>query len=237
MAVTVSPNQDDIFLALWTVLTGIVSAGSEVVRGQDNRVPEPREGSYLVMTFMRQQRLATNIDDYVDCVFTASIAGTVMTVSSVATGQIAVGAQVFGTGIASPTTITGALSGTGGPGTYSVSPSQVAAAQPLAAGTASMTQKTMVVFQVDSHGPDGADNAQVVSTFLRDPYGVDAFAAVNPAIAPLYADDPRQIPFISGEQQYEDRWSIEVALQANQVVTGIPQQFADALSVQLEMIP
>ena len=37
---------------------------------------------------------------------------------------------------------------------------------------------------------------------------------------------------MNAEQQFENRWTIDVVMQANQVVT-VPQQFASALNVEL----
>jgi len=63
-----------------------------------------------------------------DTVFTASISGTVMTVSAVASGTISAGMGLVGTNIAGGTTIVQQLTGTpGGAGTYSVNTSQTAA--------------------------------------------------------------------------------------------------------------
>ena len=55
--------------------------------------------------------------------FTASFSGTTMTVSSVASGTLAVGQLVFGTGVASGQSITAFGSGSGGTGTYTLSAS------------------------------------------------------------------------------------------------------------------
>ena len=55
--------------------------------------------------------------------FTASFSGTSMTVSSVASGTLAVGQLVFGTGVASGQSITAFGSGSGGTGTYTLSSS------------------------------------------------------------------------------------------------------------------
>jgi hypothetical protein len=55
---------------------------------------------------------------------TASIATTVLTVSAVISGSLAVGMQLTGTGVTVGTTITALLTGTGGTGTYTVSASQ-----------------------------------------------------------------------------------------------------------------
>jgi hypothetical protein len=56
--------------------------------------------------------------------FTASISGTTMTVSAVASGTIKVGIRILGTGVTANTTITALGTGTGGVGTYTVSASQ-----------------------------------------------------------------------------------------------------------------
>jgi hypothetical protein len=54
----------------------------------------------------------------------AGAAGTTLTVSGVSSGTLAVGATISGTGITAGTTITALGTGTGGNGTYTVSPSQ-----------------------------------------------------------------------------------------------------------------
>ena len=59
--------------------------------------------------------------------FTGSISGTTLTVTSVASGTVAVGMNIFGTGIANDTLITAQGTGTGGEGTYTVSVSQTVA--------------------------------------------------------------------------------------------------------------
>jgi hypothetical protein len=56
--------------------------------------------------------------------FTASIASSTMTVTSVASGTLAVGMMISGKGVTPGTTITALGTGTGGAGTYTVSASQ-----------------------------------------------------------------------------------------------------------------
>ena len=55
---------------------------------------------------------------------TASISGTVMTVSAVTSGALVVGQTIFGTGVTDNTTITSFGTGSGGVGTYNISTSQ-----------------------------------------------------------------------------------------------------------------
>ncbi len=93
-------------------------------------------------------------------------------------------------------------------------------------------QASDVVLQLDVHGPNSTDNAQLVTTTWRTPYACDFFAALGVPAAPLHADDPLQIPFINGESQYEDRWIVQAHVQTNvTVVTG--QQFANTLDAGL----
>ena len=101
-------------------------------------------------------------------------------------------------------------------------------------GSNTYMQPSKVTVQLDVHGPNSADNAQIISTMFRDQYAFDAFAASGIAnVAPLLADDPRQIPFMNAEDQYEDRWIVEAQIQANQTVSSVPQQSFDVIDVTL----
>ena len=60
-------------------------------------------------------------------IFTGSISGTTLTVTSVQSGTIAVGQAIFGQGMAQNTVITALGTGSGGTGTYTVSDSQTVA--------------------------------------------------------------------------------------------------------------
>jgi hypothetical protein len=169
---------------------------------------------------------------------TMAAACTVLTVASVTFGTILVGAPVYDPAgnVTAGTAITALGTGTGGAGTYLVTPSQTVASASLYAGVTASTAPTRVTVQLDVHGPNGAENTQIISTLLRDEIGCEAFAATGLDVQPLYASDPRQMPFINAERQFENRWTIDAVLQANPVVT-VPQQFADALSISLFELP
>jgi len=62
--------------------------------------------------------------------FTGSISGTTLTVTAVASGNLATNQFLFGGGIAPGTYITALATGGGGPGTYTVSTSQTVASSP-----------------------------------------------------------------------------------------------------------
>jgi len=222
-ALTVSPTQFEIQIALRSFLLSILPAGVEVVEGNDNDVAEPSGSAFVIMTTLRRERLATNLGALMDTTFLGSIADTVLTVSEIETGALYIGDQIFGVGLVRPTTITAA-----GPGdTYTVSPGQTVGAQMMSAGKQLITQKTKVTIQLDFHSADvstSADMAQIVSTLLRDPYAIEQFKSSGYDVTPLYADDPRQMAFSNAENQFETRYLVEAALQVNQTVI-VPQEF------------
>ena len=238
MPLSISPTQSDIFTALGDFLSDILNI--PVQQGQVNRIAQPSgtpptTGDYCVMWPLRLPRLATNVDSYVDAVFTGTIAGTLMTITAVDpdfVGQIAVGSNIFGVDVALNTIVTGLGTGSGGVGTYQVTPTQTIGSETLAAGTTSLLQKAECVIQCDVHGPNSMNNAQIISTAFRDDYAVQFFAALDSTISPLYTDAPLQIPFINAENAFENRWVIELHLQIDQTVV-VPMQFFDAAVVGL----
>lgn len=223
------PTQSNILTALRTFLLSVLPANTEVVRGQDNQVPEPSVNDFVVMTPIIQKRLATNVQTNKDTYFVGSISGTTLTVTSVSYGTIAVGQAVFGA--ASGTTITALGTGTGSVGTYAVNVAQTLASGSLASGTVTIMQPVQTTVQIDVHGPNSFDNVWKISTLFRDAYAVNSFAAQGFDVTPLYNDDPRQVPFLNENQQIETRWTVDLHMQANQTVSGLPQQFADELNI------
>lgn len=236
MSALPTPAQEDIFAALSAFLTSILPSGVEVIQAQANRVAEPQGADFVVMTVVRQQRLSTNVEAFQDTKFVGFIEADQMVVDEMTLGSLDVGSSVFGPGVAAGTEVTALETGTGGAGVYRVSPSQVAPGPLLwSDGFRFVTQSTKVTVRVDVHSDDmstASDYAQSVSTLFRDPYGVATIQASNPNVAPLYSEDPRQMPFLNDQQQVESRWGVEVHLQANQTV-ALPQQFFDAISVEL----
>jgi hypothetical protein len=89
-------------------------------------------------------------------IFTGSISGTTLTVTSVQSGTIAVGQAIFGQGIAQNSVITALGTGSGGVGTYTVSDSQTVASTAInsvaspAIVTGSISGTTLTVSAVTS---------------------------------------------------------------------------------------
>lgn len=232
MSVTLNFTESNVFAAVRSYLLSVLPVGIEVVKGLDNRVPEPIGPDFVTMTPIGRERIETNVDDYADAAFTGSIAGNTMTITNVILGSISVGATLLGTGIAAGTTVTALSTGTGGVGTYAVSPAQTLASTTIAAGVQTLLQPTNLTIQLDVHGPNSANNTQLITTTWRDQYAIDQLASSGFDISPLYSSEPKQMPFENAEQQIELRWTIDLVLQANQIVT-VPQQFADQLEAEL----
>ena len=121
---TLSITEAQILTVLRSFLLSVLPPGVEIIRAQINRVPEPIGQEFVVMTPLLRSRLSTNVDDYADASMMGFITGTVLTVTAVEFGAIVVGAPVYGDGVLPGTRITAFLTGTGGIGTYTVTPSQ-----------------------------------------------------------------------------------------------------------------
>ena len=111
--------------ALSGVLTLTVN-GAAVTSGTINLTSA---GSFSAAAALIQTGLG-----YADAVVTGSITGTVFSVTAVASGALAVGQAIAGTGITAGTTIVALGTGTGGVGTYTVSTSQTATSTTVTAG-------------------------------------------------------------------------------------------------------
>jgi hypothetical protein len=210
-----------------------VPSATEVIQAENNRVPEPANADFIVMTPLLLERLDTNETDFTDGVMTGAIALTVLTISHVTRGALAVGNLVADTtgDIAANTIIVAQLTGTpGGVGTYTVSISQTVASETMYVGVRADLVATKWTVQLDIHGPSAADNVRVIDTLFRSEVGTDAFTESGFDIAPLYCNEARQMPaFVNAEQQYEWRWSMDACMQVNPIVST-PQQFADTLT-------
>lgn len=94
--------------------------------------------------------------------------------------------------------------------------------QPLE-NTTTITGPVRIDVQVDFYGVQAGDFCKVVKNAFRSQWG---FAQFPVNIKPLYTSDGIQSPLITGEKQYESRWTLTVSIQYNPTVT-VPQEYAD----------
>jgi hypothetical protein len=234
-----SLTEAQIFQALGNFLTAVLPAGTPVFKAQTNRVPEPAQSNFCSFVPILRERLETNVDSY-DSVqdvqvltltaltLTPTVGDTVVNGDATASGVVAAvsGLTVtvnhltkayFAVGdVVSDTTHAGVV-GTVLSGAY---------------GGATSMQPIRMTIQLDVHGPLAGDNAHVISTLLRDAYGVDQFATSGFDVTPLYTTDPHQMPFENAEAQIEQRYTLDAVLQCNPIVT-IPQQYGNALAITI----
>lgn len=100
---------------------------------------------------------------------------------------------------------------------------------PTPGGSTTTEQGTEVRVQMDFYGPASNEWAVAATMLWRDEYACDI---MQPDATPLYSDDARMIPLVTGEEQYLERYAITAMLQWNPV-TVTAQQFADTLDVTL----
>ena len=115
-------------------------------------------GTYTInisQTISSQQMYTTNCG----AVVTASITGTTMTVTAVASGTLTVGQTVQGTGVTPNTMITALGTGTGGTGTYTVSTSQTVVSETMYALNWTVIPSSDGPFQ-------GGDVADIVDNYF-----------------------------------------------------------------------
>jgi uncharacterized phage protein gp47/JayE len=86
--------------------------------------------------------------------FTATIAGTLMTVSAVASGALAVGQTVSGEGLLAGTTIASLGSGSGGTGTYNLSTGQTVSSETMVSFTVTHDTEQVQIDQIPTIDPD-----------------------------------------------------------------------------------
>lgn len=102
-----------------------------------------------------------------------------------------------------------------------------------AGATQEIEQSTAFHAQADFYGDVSGDLSQTAMTLLRDEWSVGIMKPFG--VAPLSCVDPTMAPLLPGEQQYVERWTLRIDLQATPVVS-VPQQFADNLVTALQEI-
>lgn len=108
-------------------------------------------------------------------------------------------------------------------------PSQFQSSDP-AVQQATITNSKQIDIQIDFYGLPAGEWSAAVEAVWRSPYGTQQFPD---GIKPLYCSDARQLPLVTGEEQYEYRWVLTGSLEYNPDVI-IPQQSATELAVKTQ---
>lgn len=89
-------------------------------------------------------------------------------------------------------------------------------------GSETLTESIQFELQIDCYGKDAGDWATALSIIFRDDAGVGLLTTC----APLYCDDPQQMPLVNGEEQYEERWLVRGQFEYDPSIS-LPMQFFD----------
>lgn len=84
--------------------------------------------------------------------------------------------------------------------------------------------------QIDCYGVGAFDLADTLKVLTRTEFTFDQFASSGVDMQPLYASEPKNLTIVNGEGQYEPRWSFDLHVQYNPVVT-FPQSFMTTLEI------
>ena len=95
------------------------------------------------------------------------------------------------------------------------------------AGLSNIKAPTESMVQIDFYGDLASEYCKAAIALFRSQWGYAKFPA---NIKPLYVSDGVQSPMISGEQQWQSRWTLTAYMQYNPIIT-VPQDFADELIV------
>lgn len=95
--------------------------------------------------------------------------------------------------------------------------------------TQNTVMPTECSIQVDFYGEESGERVQTFCALIFDYVGYDSFPE---GIKPLFASDPMQVPIITGEKQYQERWSLTVKIQYNPVIST-PIDFIREAAVSL----
>lgn len=98
--------------------------------------------------------------------------------------------------------------------------------------TKSISVGASYTFQCDVYGANAADNAAILAFAFRDDYP-QQFMPVGAAA--MYASDPLQMQFVDAEDNYEDRWVIDLTVGYNPVI-AIQSQSALSVDVVLSNV-
>lgn len=89
-------------------------------------------------------------------------------------------------------------------------------------GTQTYVMPVQLRFQLDFYGWSGGEMSNITTTMIRSIYPEERFPE---GVKPLYCTDAFQSPLMTGEKQFEARWTQELYVQYNAPVTVAQESF------------
>ena len=88
------------------------------------------------------------------------------------------------------------------------------------------------MMQLDFYGDGAYDRVMKTSTLWRSRYSTEALKGV----APLYANNPRNLQYVNEQDQYEQRFLLEIALQYNPYYSYSEQSAATLPDIEINPV-
>lgn len=96
-------------------------------------------------------------------------------------------------------------------------------------GQADVQQSVEMQIQLDFFGEQAGEFSRTFANLWRDEYACEQLKMCQP----LYADNPRYLPFTNEEEQFEERWTVTANLQYNPVVMHSQEFITEVQAVEL----
>lgn len=101
--------------------------------------------------------------------------------------------------------------------------------------TMGWTEVRRADIQVDVYGANAGDRAVTLETVFASGYAYDKIKAIDERVAPLYSTAAKQAPMIDAEQQWQERYTMDVSLQVH-MTASFPQDYFDKAEITAEPV-
>lgn len=231
---------NELFVLIFSLLnSGLASIGQGAILTQQGYQPRqqgvnsaPTIFVYKITDELIGWPSRNSIQGAGSAAFTGSISGDILTVTSVASGTIAINQQVSGAGIPNNLVITGLDSGTGGTGTYFLNYAPTAVISESMTSQAAQiyteTQQYETAFQVSALATQDPANTESLTAsdivnlaryVLQSAATITALEAQGVGI--LRISDVRNPYFTDDRQRYEASPNFDFKLTHKQIVTTV----------------
>ncbi|NCH06951.1 hypothetical protein EHI95_14930 [Cronobacter dublinensis] len=97
------------------------------------------------------------------------------------------------------------------------------------------TEVRQADIQVDIYGDNAGGRAVALETVFTSGFGYEKIKAFDERLAPLYSSPAIQAPMINAEDQWQERYTITLSLQAH-ITVSFPQDYFDKVEITTSQV-
>lgn len=97
------------------------------------------------------------------------------------------------------------------------------------------TEVRQADIQVDIYGDNAGERAVALETVFTSGFGYEKIKAFDERLAPLYSSPAIQAPMINAEDQWQERYTITLSLQAH-ITVSFPQDYFDKVEITTSQV-